>query len=212
MTQPQYNTRNKMDGLEMLAHLEDGSVALAFFDPQYRGIMDKMKYGNEGQRQKKRALLTQMPEETIVSFVKDIARVLKPSGHLMLWVDKFHLVEGIHTWIKDTPLEIVDMITWDKQRMGMGYRSRNQSEYIIVLQKAPKRAKGVWTNHRIPDVWPEKVTKNHAHSKPHGLQTALIEAVTQEGELVIDPASGGWSVLACCQQKNRAFLGADLEG
>nr|WP_280523639.1 hypothetical protein [Helicobacter muridarum] len=32
--------------------LESQSVDLCFFDPQYRGVLDKMKYGNEGERQK----------------------------------------------------------------------------------------------------------------------------------------------------------------
>lgn len=212
MTQFLYDTKNKMDGLALLAQLRDGEAALAFFDPQYRGVMDKMKYGNEGARQKKRALLTQMPEETIIQFIHEIHRVLQPSGHLMLWIDKFHLVEGIGSWLENTSLEKVDLITWDKKRMGMGYRSRRQSEYLMVLQKQPKRAKGVWTNHSIPDVWAEKIQMTHAHSKPHNLQTALIEAVTEPGDLVIDPASGGWSVLSCAQASGRRFAGADLEG
>ena len=53
------------------------------------------------------------------------------------------------------------------------------SEKALRKQKAPKRAKGIWTDRSLPDVWPEKVRKTHAHSKPVGLQRRLIEAVTE---------------------------------
>lgn len=204
-----------MDGRDLLKEIPARSVKLAFFDPQYRGVMDKMKYGNEGARQKRRAELPQMPEEMIAEFIAGISRVLTPMGHLMLWVDKFHLVEGLQPWFEGTELVPVDMITWDKGRQGMGWRSRRRSEYLMVYQKLPKRSKDVWMDNRIPDVWFEKIEKprsQHAHAKPRRLQAALIECVTDPGDLVLDPASGGWSVKACCEFTGRRFIGADLNG
>ncbi len=206
------NRKNEMDGLELLGFIQDNTVKLSFFDPQYRGVMDKLSYGNEGSRQKKRANLPQMPSDMIMQFITEISRVLTPSGHLMLWVDKFHLVEGVIPWVRDTDLEAVDMVTWDKGKIGMGYRTRRKSEYLVIFQKKPKRAKGVWTLHDIPDVWMEKIKPNHAHSKPQELQSALIQAVTEPGDLVLDPASGGWSVFSCCQETGRNFIGSDLLG
>ena len=41
------NKRNQCDGRELLSALEPGSIPLCIFDPQYRGILDKMQYGNE---------------------------------------------------------------------------------------------------------------------------------------------------------------------
>jgi site-specific DNA-methyltransferase (adenine-specific) len=205
-------THHFMDGRAFLSNLPEGSVATAFFDPQYRGVMDKMSYGNEGARQIERAKLAQMPDEMITEFVTGIHRVLKPQGHLFLWVDKFHLCQGIQHWLSDTKFEIVDMITWNKQKMGMGYRSRRVSEYLMVLQRPPKRVKGAWTRHDIRDVWDEKLPKgNHPHRKPIGLQTALIEATTRPGDLIIDPAAGSFSVLeAALSVGERRFSGADL--
>jgi site-specific DNA-methyltransferase (adenine-specific) len=143
-------------------------------------------------------------------FIKEIDRVLTPSGHLFLWVDKFHLCQGIMPWLKDTSFQIVDMIVWDKAKMGMGYRSRRRSEYLVVLQKLPIKAKAVWTDHAIPDVWIEKTVKVHAHSKPLELQKRLIEATTNEGDFVLDPASGGYSVFEVCKISNRNFIGGDI--
>lgn len=203
--------RNKADGLDLLASLNDGSIAVAFFDPQYRGVLDKLKYGNEGQsRGKARSDLPQMDEDTIAKFISEIDRVLKDSGHLFLWVDKFHFCQGTAKWTAGTSLAVVDLIVWDKGKIGMGYRTRRKSEYFLVLQKVPIRAKGCWTDHAIPDVWTEVVLKTHPHSKPVELQRRLICSVTREGDIVLDPAAGGYSVLAACEGSGRRFIGCDL--
>lgn len=211
MSQIKLNSKNQLDGLTLLYSMCDASVTTAFFDPQYRGVLDKLNYGNEGRsRQAVRCHLQQMNDDTIKSFIKELDRVLVPSGHLFLWVDKYHLCQGVSPWLTNTSLNLVDMITWDKQRLGMGYRTRRKSEYLIVLQKSPTRAKGIWTSHSIPDVWSEKVVKTHPHSKPVELQQALIEATTAEDDLVCDPAAGGYSVLTACQQAGRNFIGCDI--
>ena len=74
------NAENTGDGLKMLKLLKTDSAALVFFDPQYRAIMDKMKYGNEGSRQSERAALPQMTTLQIQEFAAEIMRVLRPSG------------------------------------------------------------------------------------------------------------------------------------
>lgn len=206
------NYKNKIDGLKLLDNIKNETIKISFFDPQYRGVLDKLKYGNEGKhRGKARHDLQQMNEETIISFIKEIDRVLLPSGHLFLWIDKFHLCTGITKWIENTKLELVDMITWDKGKIGMGYRTRRKAEYLIILQKVPVKAKGHWNDHGIPDVWLEKVDKTHAHSKPLELQKRLIEATSMENDFILDPASGGYSVYNACQLCNRNFIGGDIE-
>ncbi|CEJ16376.1 DNA methyltransferase [Ralstonia solanacearum] len=205
------NQKTKMDGLKLLSKFPTETVPAVFFDPQYRGVMDKLDYGNEGARQKGRAALSQMSDETIRNFVVEIDRVLCPSGHLLLWVDKFHLVEGIDAWTEGTSLETVDLVTWDKGRIGMGYRTRRKSEYLIILQKLPKKAKGHWTSHDIPDVWLEKVGRHHPHAKPEQLQSAIINAIVKPGDFVVDPASGGFSVMRSAINAGRNFIGCDLK-
>ena len=208
-----FNTRLQTEGVEFLAGLPEAISPVAFLDPQYRGVLDHLSYGNEGKnRGKRRSALPQMTDN-INDFIRGLNRALIPSGHLFLWIDKYHLCTGFSEWLDGTALEVVDMITWDKQRMGMGYRTRRRSEYLMVLQKLPRRAKGVWTIHNIPDVWAEKVTGNHGvHPKPIGLQGELIEAVSNRGDVVIDPAAGSFTVLEACQIRGRNFLGCDING
>ena len=120
------NTRQKMDGLKLLERLPDSVIPVAFFDPQYRSVLDKMAYGNEGKtRGQRRSALKQMSEQTIGDFIKAIDHVLIPSGHLFLWMDKFHLCNGFREWLDGTGLDVVDLVNWDKCKIGMGYRTRN---------------------------------------------------------------------------------------
>ena len=208
------NTRLKMEGLKFLSKLPENSIPVAFFDPQYRGILDKLSYGNEGkERSKARCSLPQMNEDLIKKFIQKIYLALIPSGHLFLWMDKFHLCNGFLCWMDGANLDVVDMLTWHKDRMGMGYRTRRMSEYLIVLQKQPRKAKGIWKIHNIPDVWTEKVKRNgYAHKKPVELQGELISAVSNDSDIVIDPAAGSFSVMESCKIKNRNFLGCDING
>ena len=214
MTEIFYNTRQQGCGLALLDSLGPECAKVVFFDPQYRGVLDRLSYGNEGARQKGRANLKQMPEEMITSFLKKVDRVLLPDGYLFLWVDKFHLCNGVDKWFEGLSLGVVDLITWDKGRMGMGYRTRRQSEHLMIFQKPPQRAKATWKKHNIPDVWSERFSsrKGHPHKKPLGLQTALVEATTVAGDLVVDPAAGSFSVLeAVLSFGDRRFCGTDLE-
>ena len=207
------NTRLQMDGLELMRKLFNDTVPVVFFDPQFRGVYDKMQYGNEQtSRNNVRVKLPQMNESLIIDFITEISRILIPSGHLFLWMDKFHLCSGdFNNWSDGTHLSVVDMLTWDKTKFGLGYRTRHQSEFCVILQKEPRRAKGVWTLRNIPDVWQEKIPKKtHPHTKPIDLQSKLIEAVTSEGDLVVDPAAGSFSVLEACRLKSRNFLGCDI--
>lgn len=205
------NVRNVADGARLFAEMRDEEANLVFIDPQYRTGLDKLGFGNEGARQKGRAKLAQMTDETISTFLFEAERVLKPSGHVMLWIDKFLSVTG--HWRSWLPLGVrgVDQITWNKGRPGMGYRSRCSSEFLVILQKGPVRSAGCWTDKGIPDVWLEYADPtHHPHAKPLQLTQRLIRATTRRDDLVVDPCAGGFGVLDCCLATRRQFLGCDL--
>lgn len=210
------NERRKADALDLIAERWKRSVNLAFFDPQYRSVLDHLDYGNEGDgaRMQDRVELPQMSDAYIRSVMCALDDVLVHSGHLMLWVDKYLLCTA--GWKAFTPatLALVDLVTWDKQRTGMGYRTRRVSEHLLIFQKPPKRAKGIWTSHDIPDVWREKTSGKrsgeHPHAKPIGLIKALIEATTKPGDMVLDPAAGSFVVERACIQTGRSSLCGDI--
>ena len=189
--------------------LPNACAALAFFDPQHRAVLDKLAFGNEGARQRERCKLPAMSEDYIDACCREIARVLAPSGYCMHWVDTYGLCEGHHLRVADC-LKSVDLIAWDNLRQGMGKRSRRRGDYLLVLQKPPLRAKATWRDHGIPSRWAEKVDRRiHPHAKPIGLIERLIAAVTLPGDLVVDPAAGGFGVLHAALHLGREFIGCD---
>ena len=209
------STRLRMNGIQLLSVLPENSSPAVFLEPQCRGLLDKMKYGNEGEKRgRRRTSLRQMSEDNIAASIMETDRVLGPSVHLFLWVDKFHLCQGISDWLAGTTVAIVDMIAWNKKLMGMGCRTRRSAEYLLVLQQRPTKAKGVWKTHDIRDVWEEKVKRcsSHAHRKPVELQKRLNSAVSSEGDIVMDPAAGSFSVMEAADSVGRNFLGCDIIG
>jgi site-specific DNA-methyltransferase (adenine-specific) len=197
------------DALTLLRLLPGGCTPIVFFDPQHRAVLDKLKFGNEGARQRGRAGLPAMSESYIDDCCREIARVLAPSGYLMRWVDTYTLCQARHLRIAAL-CQSVDLIAWDSLRIGNGYRSRRRGDYLLILQKPPITAKN-WRDHGIPSRWPEKVDRRiHPHIKPIDLITRLIGAVTQLGDLVVDPAAGSFVVMRAAHQLGRNFVGCDL--
>ena len=202
---PQYG-----DALALLQSLSNCCTPLVFFDPQHREIYDKLKFGNEGARQKGRAQLRAMTSDYVDACCREVARVLRPSGYLLQWVDTFRLCEAYHLRIADV-LKCVDLIAWDSLRPGMGKRSRRRGDYLLALQKPPLAAKATWRDHGIPNRWPEKTERRiHPHLKPIGLIGRLIGAVTRPGDLVVDPAAGSFVVMRAAMERGRQFIGCDL--
>jgi len=208
------NVAQRGDALQLLQSLPVDCSPLGFFDPQYRANLDKQKYGNEGvSRQQRRCALPQMTGDYIDQSCREFARVLKPSGYLMLWADAFNVCEGHHRRVADV-LPCVDLIAWDKGYYGQGARSRRQGSYLVILQKPPIKARATWKDHKIPDRWHERIIRpksQHPHIKPIELIKRLIGAVTQPGDLVVDPAAGSFVVMHAALALGRNFVGCDLE-
>jgi len=199
------------DALALSRSLPDRCTKLAFFDPQHRENLDKLKYGNEGARQRERCKLPPMSSEYIDECCREMARVLMPSGYLMRWQNVFQVGTGVHLRLADI-LQCVDLIAWDNLRISNGYRARRRGDYLVVLQKKPIVARATWrTSPTIPDRWPEKVDRKlHPHIKPIGLISALIEAITSPGDLIVDPAAGSFVVMHAAHKLGREFVGCDI--
>ena len=110
------NTRQHGDALDLLRSLPDGCATLVFFDPQHHWVLDKLQYGNEGEKQKGRAGLPVMSNAYIEECIHESARVLHPSAYMLLWLDTFYMGEAINgrppLSLGDI-LECVDIIVWD---------------------------------------------------------------------------------------------------
>lgn len=213
---PEFNQRNRADGLSLLRWIDDEAAALVVFDPQHRAILERLSYGNEGERQRGRALLPQMTESKIVAMMAEIERVLRPGGHCALWIDKYLLVSGLwHRWMPEfSAMREVDCMIWRKLGApGMGKRLRYRFEPMVVIQKAPFGTGKLWRDRGFDDVQDAKTDRaRHPHAKPVDVMERFIRQVTAPGDLVVDPCAGGYGTLEACRRSGRVFLGGDVNG
>ncbi len=207
MNQYLLNTKQPGEALELLTSLEDNTTSLIFLDPQYEKVGDVSRV--------KDYPLHYQSDYQIVQLLKEIARVLKPSSFCLLWISKEILrTDRVQLWLlQATSLKIVDCLVWKKNNFGFGSYFRNKSEFAFLLQKHPLNSK-LFKNRSFGNVWEENSLsinqRNHPHQKPRELIKSLIEATTQEGDLIADPCAGSFIVLEVCQETNRNFLGVDL--
>ena len=92
----QYDVAQRGDALELLQSLPDGSAALVHFDPQHRSTLNKLKYGNEGKRQRERCALSQMSDDYIDQCCREAARALRRSGYFFIWADTLRVCQAYH--------------------------------------------------------------------------------------------------------------------
>jgi site-specific DNA-methyltransferase (adenine-specific) len=107
---PQYG-----DALALLQSLSNCCTPLVFFDPQHREIYDKLKFGNEGARQKGRAQLRAMTSDYVDACCREAARVLRPGGYLSQWVDTFRLCEAFRGHASPARF---NRISWEAPNQG----------------------------------------------------------------------------------------------
>jgi DNA modification methylase len=52
--------------------------------------------------------------------------------------------------------------------------------------------------------------RHNTHQKPYKMTKKIIQQLTNEGDLVVDPCAGSFVSLIACQKLKRNFLGTDL--
>jgi site-specific DNA-methyltransferase (adenine-specific) len=211
------DARNVGDALALLRAVPTEFTKLVFWDPQYRQLLDKQRFGNEGRnRGQRRKKLPAMSQEYITSCGAEIGRIMVPSGYCCRWVDEFQLLNGL---FKIGGLEHVGVVHWNNGRPGMGKRIRPTGGSVVLLQKPPigVRAKALavrWkTLPMIRGVHFEKIPfpkAAHPHRKPIGLIAEIVLAATELGDIIIDPAAGSFVTLAAAVGCGRHFLGTDI--
>ena len=201
------NTKQSGEALELLSNLENNSVSLIFFDPQYEPVKNVLRVDYP---------LYSQSDYQILRILEQIERILKPSSFCLLWVNKTLLGnDRIPLWLlKTLSLKIVDFLVWHKKNyLGLGTWLRSNAEFCFLIQKFPQSGK-LFKNRSFGNVWEENVLppskRKHPHQKPKELIKALIVATTENGDFIIDPCAGSFVVLEICQELKREFLGCDL--
>jgi hypothetical protein len=132
------NVAQAGDALILLQSLPDCCSRLGFFDPQFRELLDRQKYGNEGERQSARARLPAMTPSYIDAVTIEFARVLKPSGYLMPWTDKYRSVGSIEATIAccEIPMTIIEPSVWKRLHQLRGGDKEGSRQRALMLLPA----------------------------------------------------------------------------
>lgn len=177
------------DFRDVLADLEPGSIDAIITDPPY-------------------------PIEYVPLFAdlgRLAARVLKPGGTLAALVGQSHLAEYIallgewldYRWVGALIVQGPRARIWCAQ-VGVGWKP--------VLMYVPK---GTLCECRflLDDVFASggKDKEHHLWGQSESGFAALIERLTEPGDLVVDPFLGGGTTAVVCRDLGRRFIGCDID-
>src|SRR5271165_4552172 len=220
------------DSLDLLAQLPESSVDLIFADPPYflsnggitchagkmvsvhKGDWDKSQ-GPEANHEFNRAWLSacqRLLKPNASIWVSGTAHVIHSVGFAMQQLG-FKLLNDI-SWVKPNPppnlscryfTHATETIIWAAKNA----KSRHTFNYKeMKLANHNKQMKSVWEI-KPPETWEKKFGK-HPTQKPVALLERILLASTNEGDVVLDPFSGGGTTLLTALRLHRHAIGCEL--
>ena len=157
----------------------------------------------------------------LTGWIKYCEPLLKKGGNIVIfnsWKNMSYIVESL----EKNGFEIKDLIRWKKTNAMPRNRDRRFITDYEVAVWAVKKG-GRWTFNRLSDTYEipeilggltpksEKVNGGHPTQKPVYVMKWLLERLTNEGDLILDPFMGSGSTGVACMNLNRKFIGIELD-
>ena len=157
----------------------------------------------------------------LTSWIKSCDPLLKKGGNIVIfndWKNMSHIVDAL----EKNGFEIKDLIRWEKTNPMPRNRDRRFiTDYEFAVWAVKKGGK--WTFNRLSDTYErpkivcgltskrEKLNGGHPTQKPIEVMEWLIDRLTDEDDLVLDPFMGSGSTGVACLNTNRSFIGIELD-
>lgn len=233
---PFYETESEMliceDTFKALKAMKAESVDMIFADPPYFLSNDgitcqagKMVSVNKGKWDKVDSL--EEKHKFNRRWIRMCKKVLKPNGSI--WISgTLHNIYSIGMALEQEGFKIINNITWQKTNPPPNLACRcftHSTETVLWAQKADKKSKHLFNyslmkekngGKQMKDVWtgpltPAKEKKNGKHptQKPLYLLERIIEASTNEGDVVLDPFCGSSTTGVAARSLGRKYIGID---
>jgi len=218
------NIALRQDNRAVFQALPDDCIDLILTDPPYKDYQSNRPV----KRQKVRKI--EGADFDLTYFLEQSNRVLKPGCHFYCWCDHTTF-PAIFQAIKDLEdkfpagkrLNYKNCLVWVKNNHGSGDLRGDyapQHEFIIFAVKGKgKKLKGG----RMSNVFFKRTDKgieffpkvsnysyHHGTVKPAAILRMLIEASTEEQDLVFDPYAGVMSTAEACIFSGRRYLMVEL--
>lgn len=202
------------DCVEAMRSLPDGCIDHIITDPPYS---DRV---HEGVQQRATSdgydrctdfgfgCLTEKLQEDVA---REFARLVKR------WVLIFCDPLGLAGWrnvLEKHGLRYYRSGIWVKKGAAPSFHGLGPAEQFECVAIAHSQAGMRWNGGGKGAVWEFPIVHSdrvHPCQKPVSLMSDLVREFTDEGELVLDPFSGGGSTGIACRQLKRRFLGFELD-
>ncbi|SFP79977.1 site-specific DNA-methyltransferase (adenine-specific) [Oscillibacter sp. PC13] len=222
------------DTFSALEQIKAGSIDMIFADPPYFLSNDgitcqagKMVSVNKGSWDK----IASLEEKHAFNrrWIRLCRQALSLNG--TIWISgTLHNIYSIGMALEQEGFQIINNITWQKTNPPPNLACRcftHSTETILWAQKNEKKAKHCFhyqlmkeqnEGKQMRDVWVgsltpkgEKTEGRHPTQKPLYLLRRIIEASTDEGDIVLDPFCGSSTTGVAAKQLGRRYIGIDKE-
>lgn len=208
----------KADAIDLLKSIDTSSVKAIIQDPPYSDTIPK---GIEYKRLMRNNTIYKFNKDYWYEFLKEAKRVLKKDGFIASTIS----FTNIHHFL--FPAEELGfkirriIILVDTHSLGavMYNRMPTITQFIPVLstRKETKfninRIKKYFEDNRPTNVWmlpPKRTNIRFPASQPLYPFLMLVELLTDEGDLVVDPFCGSGTTGEACAILGRRFIGGDI--
>ena len=193
------------DCLELMKDIPDGSVDMVLTDPPYG-----MSFQSDYRKNKYDKIKGDSDLNWLDDFVNEMYRVSKPNAAHYVFCS-FHHIDKFKQAI-ERKFKIKNILTWVKNNTSMGDLKGDfapKTEFIIFFHKGRRFINGK----RDSNVLEFAKTRNQLHptQKPVDMLEFMIEKFSDEKNIVLDPFMGSGSTGIACLNKNRNFIGIELD-
>ena len=209
---------NNGDSIEFMKELDNNTIDAIITDPPYNISRDNNfktmgRNGIDFGEWDKNFNLT--------NWIKIAQPLLKKGGNIVIfndWKNMSYIVEEL----EKNNFEVKDLIRWKKTNAMPRNRDRRFiTDYEVAVWAVKKGGK--WTFNRLSDTYEipeivggitsksEKINGGHPTQKPIYVMKWIIERLTNENEIVLDPFMGSGTTGVACRELNREFIGSELD-
>lgn len=192
------------DCMDLIKELPANSVDILYSDAPYIPPEHKKTLTNYPRTLSEFAIL----ESFYKTFVKEIDRVLKPSGRIYLYCNSdSYAMFYIHLFKYVKKLRC---FVWDKIMCSLGYTFRHQHELILYGEREEAKPIKCGTGDIFKYRAVKANTKSHPAEKPIDLHRHILQPYTN-GEVVLDPFMGTGSIGVACKELGLNYIGYEIE-
>jgi len=200
------------DAISLMQQLPPDCIDLIVTDPPYRtisggngptsGFGGGVIAANDGK-------IFKHNNVTIVSYMQQFARILKPGTHCYIMTNVANLREMLNV-AESLGLSLHNLLVWQKNTGTANRWYMKFVEYTLFLRKGP--AKTI-NNPGSSNIYAVNNPRNKVHptEKPVELMEHYILNSSQPGDLVLDPFAGSGSTLLAAQQNGRRWIGCEID-